>query len=58
MCLEEQAVFNREWNKYGIGQRGLEFMYGVVRNASFPGSPALTRLRITSAPEACMNNSL
>jgi hypothetical protein len=40
MFLEEQAVFNRERNKYGVGQRGLEFMYGVVRNASFAGSPA------------------
>jgi hypothetical protein len=37
MCLEEQAVFNRKRNKYGVGQRGLEFMYGVVRNASSAG---------------------
>ena len=39
MCLEKQAVFNRVRKKYGVGQRGLEFMYGVVRNASFAGSP-------------------
>jgi hypothetical protein len=30
MCLEEQAIFNRESNKYGEGQRGLEFMYDMV----------------------------
>jgi hypothetical protein len=30
MYLEEQAVFNRERNKYGVGQRGLEFMYSMA----------------------------
>jgi hypothetical protein len=33
-------------------------MCGVVRNASFPGSPALTRLRITSAPEGVHEQQL